>query len=118
MIWLAALTLFLSTVSLSAMTDAQTIAAKEAIERARYVFVIGDKPPFEKQYTHAFFEKQLAQEKEREAVLKRVFGLTIKRSDLAHEYRRIEKSTRAPDQWEAIKSAVHNNRLTIEEVVC
>jgi len=101
-----------------ALTDAQRIAAKEAIERARYVFVIGDKPPFETRYPRSFFVKQLEQEHQREAVLRQVFGVTMKKSDLAYEYRRIEKSTRAPDQWEAIKKAVHNKRSIVEEVVC
>ena len=100
------------------ITDAQRIAAKIAIERARYAFVIGNKPPFETQYPHSFFETQLRQEREGEAVLKRVYAVVVTRSDLAYEYERIEKSTRAPDQWEAVKAAVHHNRRLVEEVVC
>ena len=37
---------------------------------------------------------------------------------LAAEFDRIEKSTKAPDQWEAIKAALQNDRRRIEEVFC
>lgn len=100
------------------LTDAARIAAKQSIERARYAFVLGDKPPFDTQYPRSFFKEQLRQERDREAVLRRLYGISITTAMLAQEYDRIDKSTKAPEQWEAVKAAVHNDRKLIEEVVC
>lgn len=102
----------------ASISDAKWIASSEAIERSRYAFVIGNKPPFEKQYPRSLFEKRLHDEKEREAVLWRVYQIRITASDMEEEFSRIEKSTQAPDQWEAMKAAVHDDRHIIEEVIC
>ena len=111
---------FLSALAVSAlaMSLTQRAVAKRAIEKARYQFVLGEKPDFNKAYPLSFFKKQVAREQEREAVLKRVYDLTVSRRVMAEEYDRIEKSTKAPEQWEAIKAAVHNNRRMIEEIIC
>jgi hypothetical protein len=102
----------------AAVTHAQRIDAARAIERARYAFVIGTKPPFDERYTKAFFVTQLKEQEERERVLRQAFGIVITPKDLAREFERIEKSTKAPDQWEAMKAAVSNDRRLLQEVVC
>jgi hypothetical protein len=99
------------------LTDAERVNARRAIERARYAFVIGTKPRFEERYPPSFFVTQLRKEREREAVLRHTYGISITERDLAREYERIEKATNAPDQWEAMKAAVHNERRILEEVI-
>jgi hypothetical protein len=100
------------------LTDAQRIDAKQAIEKARYQFVIGDKPPFDKSYPRSIFARQVREEHEREEVLLHEFAIAITPEMLHGEYERIEKTSQAPDQWQAVKDAVHNDRQVIEDVVC
>ena len=91
---------------------------ERALERARYQFVIGNTRPFDEVYPRSVFEKRVEREMAEERVLKNVFGLTVTPDLLAQEFDRIEKSTKAPDQWEAIKKALGNDRRLIEEVFC
>lgn len=91
---------------------------ERAIERARYQFVIGNTKPFDEVYPRSIFEKRVARELEQERVLKRVFGITVTPALLSAEFDRIERSTKAPDQWEAIKKALENDGRLIEEVFC
>ena len=91
---------------------------ERAVERTRYQFVIGNTKPFEEAYPRSVFEKRVAREIEEERVLKRVFGLAVTPELLAQELDRIEKSTKAPDQWKAIKDTLKNDRRLIEEVFC
>jgi hypothetical protein len=53
-----------------------------------------------------------------ERLLKGAFGIRVTPELLAQELDRIEKSTKAPDQWEAIKKALGDDRRLIEEVFC
>src|SRR5262249_39406328 len=69
-------------------------------------------------YPRSVFEKRVKWELAQERVLQRVFGLTVTRKLLAEEYDRIEKTTKAPEQWEAVKRALENDRHLIEEVFC
>ncbi|MGZ4808913.1 MAG: hypothetical protein ACXV7D_06230 [Thermoanaerobaculia bacterium] len=107
-----------SAVRLAPLTSEQRIEAARAVERARYAFVIGTKPPFDERYPQTFFVAQLEKQTERERVLREVFGITITEKDLAREFERIETSTKAPDQWEAMKAAVNHDPLVVQEVVC
>ena len=110
---LASIALFWAVVSTPAR-----IAAEEAVERARYAFVIGAKPPFERQYPHEVFVNRVHDEQEREAILRRTYAVRITAEYLHDEYARIEKATQAPEQWRAIKAALHDDRQLIEEVIC
>lgn len=94
------------------------VEGERAVERARYKFVIGATQPFDEAYPRSVFEKKVARELAEERVLKKVFGLTVTPAILAAEFDRIEKTTKAPDQWEAIKAALANDRYRIEEVFC
>jgi len=101
-----------------ALSDAQRAEWKRAVERTRYQFVLGEKPPFDQVYPLSFFQKQVQQEHERELVLKRIYGVSVTPGALAYEYDRIEKSTKAPEQWDVIKNALKNDRWLIEQIVC
>ena len=89
-----------------------------AVERARYPFVLGHTKPFDEVYPRSLFEKRAAREMTEERALKSLFHLTVTSEPLAREFDRIEKTTRARDQWEAIKKALGGNRRLIEEVFC
>lgn len=91
---------------------------ERAVERARYQFVIGNTRPFDEVYPRSLFEKRVQREIAEERVLKKVFGLAVTPKLLDQELDRIEKSTKAPDQWEAIKKTLKNDRRLIEEVFC
>jgi hypothetical protein len=90
------------------------VDGERAVERARYRFVIGATQPFDEVYPRSVFEKKVAREIAEERVLKKVFGVTVTKAVLAAEFDRIEKTTKAPDQWEAIKAALKNDRRRIE----
>lgn len=94
------------------------VEAARAVERARYAFVLGARRPFDEAYPRAVFEARVAREIKEERVLERVFGLSMTPELLAGEYERIERSTKAPEQWEAVKRALGGDRRMIEEVFC
>ena len=94
------------------------IEAARAIERARYAFVLSATSPFDDAYPRQVFEKRVAREMKEERALAAAFGISITPEVLAQEYERIEKDTKAPDQWEAIKKALGNDRRLVEEAFC
>jgi len=94
------------------------VEGERAVERARYRFVIGATRPFDEAYPRRVFESKVAREIAEERVLRKSFGVAITPGILAAEFDRIEKGTKAPDQWRAIKIALGNDRRTIEEVFC
>lgn len=95
----------------------ERVAGERAVEKARYAFVIGATQPFDEVYPRSVFEKRVRRQLEEERVLTRAFGMSITPEILAKEYDRIEKETRAPEQWEAMKAAA-GSRRTIEEIYC
>jgi hypothetical protein len=94
------------------------VDGERAVERARYKFVIGATQPFDEAYPRSVFEKKVARELAEERVLQKTFGLAVTPAILAAEFDRIEKATKAPDQWEAIMAALQDDRRRIEEVFC
>ena len=99
---------------------APSVRAEEerAVERARYRFVIGATRPFDEVYPRSVFEKRVKRELAEERVLQTVFSLSVTPKLLAEEFERIEKTTKAPDQWQAIKRALKDDRRLIEEIFC
>jgi hypothetical protein len=89
-----------------------------AVEKARYAFVLDAATPFDDAYPKSVFERRVKREAAEEDVLRREFGMEVTRDLLAAEYDRIEKETRAPDQWEAMKKALGEDRVRVEQVVC
>lgn len=97
---------------------AQRVDGERAVERARYVFVLNATKPFDEVYPRSVFEKKVRREAAEEKVLFKEFRMGVTPELLAGEYDRIEKETRAPDQWEAVKKVLGNDRRRIEQVVC
>jgi hypothetical protein len=96
----------------------ERVEGTRAAEKARYAFVIGATRPFDEVYPRSVFEKKVKRELAEERVLSSQFGMQVTAELLSAEYERIEKETRAPDQWEAIKTALGGSRRKTEEVVC
>lgn len=94
------------------------VEGERAMERARYSFVLGASQPFDEAYPRTVFEKRVAGEVRQERALAKAFGFHVTPELLAREYERIERDTKAPDQWLAVKSALGDDRSQIEEVVC
>jgi len=97
---------------------AARVEAQRDIERARYAFVIGNSRPFDELYDRSLFEARVARQVAEEEVLQRAFGMVVTPALLAEEFDRVEKTTRAPEQWEAIKKALGNDRRRVEEAFC
>jgi hypothetical protein len=89
-----------------------------AIARARHAFVIGEPQPFDTAYPAGVFVQRVAREKAEERVLREVFGVTPTPALVARECERIERTTRAPEQWQAIKAVLGQNRRRLEEALC
>jgi hypothetical protein len=100
------------------LTPAARVDYERAVERTRYRYVIGNTKPFDEAYPRSVFEKRVASELAEERVLRKAFGISVTPKLLEGEFQRIEKTTKAPEQWEAIKSALGNDRRLIEEVFC
>ena len=93
------------------------VEGERAVEKARYAFVVGATKPFDEAYPRAVFEEKVGREIREEKVLSREFGITVTPELLAKEYERIERETKAPEQWAAIKAAL-GTREKVEQVVC
>lgn len=102
----------------SALSATERVDYERAVERTRYEFVIGNTQPFDATYPYAFFEQRVAREMAEERVLKSVFRLEVTADLLAQELDRIDHSTRASDQWTAIRATLHQDPRLIEEVFC
>jgi hypothetical protein len=100
------------------LSFAERVDGECAVERARYTFVIGAARPFDEAYPRSVFEKKVIRELAEEEVLSREFGMRVTEELLLGEYDRIERETRAPDQWEAVKKALGGFRRRVEEIVC
>jgi hypothetical protein len=105
-------------VAAAPLSFAERVEGTRAAERARHAFVIGATRPFDEAYPRSVFEKKVKRERAEERVLSRKFGMQVTAALLLAEYERIEKETRAPDQWEAIKKTLGGSRRKIEGVVC
>jgi hypothetical protein len=88
-----------------------------AVERARYAFVIGATKPSDVAYPPAVSRARGARAS-RGARLERVFGFTPRRRSCPGVSTGIETTTRAPEQWQAIKAALGNDRRRVEDAFC
>jgi hypothetical protein len=100
------------------LSFAERVEGARAVERARYAFVLGATKPFDEVYPRSVFEKKVRREGAEERVLSSQFGMKVTAALLSAEYERIEKETRAPEQWEAIRRALGGSGRKIEEVLC
>jgi hypothetical protein len=88
-----------------------------AVERARYSFTIGATRPFEEVYTRASFEARARRLEDERRVLRSRFGIEVTAAMEAAECARVDRSTKAPDQWAAIEAAL-GSRSAVERFVC
>lgn len=89
-----------------------------AVERARYAFALNATRPFDEVYPREVFEKRVCRQEQEERVLRERFRLAVTPALLAREYERIERETRAPEQWAAIRRALGDDRRRLEEIFC
>lgn len=88
------------------------------VEQARYAFSVDARERFDDAYPPAVFREKARRQEERERELRVRLRVWVTPADLSAEYDRIERDTRAPDQWRAMKAALGNDRRRIEEVIC
>lgn len=96
----------------------ERVEALRAVERARYAFTLEVTKPFDEVHPRATFEKQADRQALEETVLLAVFRMSPTREAMVAEYKRIERGSQAPEQWEAMKRALGDDRRKVEEVVC
>src|SRR5664280_1567140 len=96
----------------------ERVEGTRAVESVRYAFAIGATRPFDEVYPRSVFEKKVRRDLAEERVLSSQFGVQVTPELLSSEFERIERETRAPEEWEAIKKVLGGSRRKIEEIVC
>jgi hypothetical protein len=81
-------------------------ADREAVERVYYEHRLGAKPPFEQAVPRTLTERMVREERCKETVLKRVYGVEITPAQVEAEVSRINETTRAPDILADLKRAL------------
>jgi hypothetical protein len=116
---LLALALLLSAAQAPGAPDDFTAlcADRTAVERVYYHHRLGNKPPFEQLLPPATIQKLVRQDLQKEAVLKKVYGLEITPAQIDAEVRRINATTRAPDILADLKSALGNDPARFAQTV-
>ena len=81
-------------------------ADRTAIERVYHEHRTGTKPPFEQAMPRELIEQLTRQDRHKEAVLGKVYGVEITPAMVEAEVRRIDATTRAPEMLAEIKHAL------------
>jgi len=84
-------------------------ADRAAIERVYHAHRLGTKQPFEEAMPADLLESLVRSDLHKEAVLERVYGVTVTPEMVAAEVRRIDATTRAPEMLAEIKAALGND---------
>jgi hypothetical protein len=92
-------------------------SALMAVEKARYAFAVASSRPFEEVYSRAMFEARARRLEAERRVLFSRFGIEVTPAMEAEECARIDRSTKAPEQWAAIQRAI-GSRGAVERFVC
>jgi hypothetical protein len=101
---------FVASCSATAGEDLASLCAdRAAIERVYYNHRLGAKPPFAEAMPPALSEQLVRQDRHKEAVLKRVYGVEITPPMLEGEVQRINSTTRAPEVLAELKAALGND---------
>ena len=101
---------WLASVGLATADDLGSLCAdRAAIERVYYEHRLGNKPPFEQLLPHSVIEQLVKQDLQKEAVLKRNYGVDISTIQLEVEVKRIDTTTRAPETLAELKKALAND---------
>jgi hypothetical protein len=84
-------------------------SSRAAIERVYYEHRLGTKPPFAEALPRATVEGLVRLDLNKEAALRKTYGISITPAQLAAEIQRITTTTRAPDVLAEIKTALGND---------
>ena len=84
-------------------------AARASIERVYYQHRLGTKQPFEETLPRATLESLVRLDLNKEAALKRVYGVAITPAQLAAEVQRINTTTQSPEVLADLKAALGND---------
>ena len=84
-------------------------ADRTAIEHVYYNHRLGNKPPFEQALPPATIQRLVRQDLQKEAVLRKVYGLEITSAQIDAEVQRINATTRAPDILADLKAVLGND---------
>jgi hypothetical protein len=104
-----------SSVCASAVGD--RVTDRTAIERVYYEHRLGTKPPFEQTLPHEQVEKMVKLDLKKEAILKRVYKIDIKQTDVDTEVQRVNLTTKAPEVLNEIKKALGNDPKRFADTV-
>ena len=88
---------------------AATCADRGAVERVYYNHRTGTKQPFEQALPRATLERFVRDDLKKEAILARIYGVSITDEMVATEARRINSTTRTPEMLAEIKAALGND---------
>jgi len=101
--------LFSAFTALAADDFASLCADRAAIERVYYQHRLGTKPPFAETLPPATLEYLVRLDLNKEAALKKSYGMNLTPAQLAAEVQRINTTTRAPEMLAEIKAALGND---------
>lgn len=105
-------------IALDSSPSIETLANNlRSVERARSAFTIDGDGSFDKVYPREIF-RTLAREARAKEYLLIAYGETIPANEVRSECERIDRSSRAPDLWLAIKKALHNDPRVIAATIC
>lgn len=103
--------------SLAVDAFAGAVGDRMAVERVYYSHRLGDKPPFEVALPRETLEGLVREDRLKEVVLKKVYGVEITPAFLDEEVQRIDITTRAPDVLGELKAALDNDRQRFAQAV-
>ena len=103
----ATIVVLIATSTLAVTGDLASLSVdRAAIEQVYYEHRLGNKPPFAQMLPPALIEKLVRQDLQKEAVLKKAYGVKLTRAEIEAEVRRINSTTRAPEILAEIKKSL------------
>jgi len=98
---------WLASVGFATAGDLASLCAdRAAIERVYYEHRLGTKPPFEQLLPPSVIEQLVKQDLQKEAALKKIYGVDITANQVEAEVKRIDTTTRAPETLAELKKAL------------
>jgi hypothetical protein len=113
----AATTLFVTNTGRADEQHDPLVRDRVAIERVYYNHRTGAKPPFDQMMPRELAEKLVRQDRDKEALLKKIYHVEITDAQTEAEVRRIDASTRAPDILAELKAALDNDAARFARTV-
>jgi hypothetical protein len=97
------------------LSFAERVKAQEAIERVAYSHRVGATRAFEAVVTREVLERKVRTYLKQSAALETVWGTAVSAEALAHELRRILRSSQAPDRLQEVFRALGGDSVLIQE---